>query len=146
MYQHSSTFECVLRLKSPPGAPEQLGLTYLAAQNFAAAASAFRRATELNPKDWRANLKLSELMSATRKKALLEEVASRPQEVLRTVPGNTEARDTLALTDLRQGSADAASIILEETLHRFPSHLQSWPPCLRACGSIKKIIKPPRKF
>lgn len=103
----------------------QLGLAYLGSNNIPRAAGSFRKATELNPKHWQANLKLAELMAATRNAALLEEAANRIHGVLEALPENTEAMNALAVTELRQGNTAEAVDRLEKTLEKFPAHLQS---------------------
>jgi len=103
----------------------QLGLAYLATQNPSAAATAFRKATDLNPQHWNANLKLAELMSMTRNEALLQEAADRIHAVLGVLPDNAEASDALAVTEFQTGKASEAASRLEETLVKFPAHLQS---------------------
>ena len=55
----------------------QIGLTYLATANTRGAATAFRRALELNPKHVGAQLKLAEMMVASRSHDWLEEASSR---------------------------------------------------------------------
>ena len=103
----------------------QLGLAYLTTRNLIGAAQAFRKATELNPQHWQANLKLTELLAATRNQALLTDAAARLHNILKTAPDNAEALDTLAITEAQQGRIDDAAKRLQETLAKFPAHLQS---------------------
>ena len=84
-----------------------------------------RRATELNPQHWLANLKLAEIITATRKKELLDEAADRIHKVLNAMPDNLEAADALAVTEIRQGNTAEAASRLEQTLKTMPAHLQS---------------------
>ena len=103
----------------------QLGLAYLATRNFPAAAGALRKATELNPKHEAAQLKLSELMLATRDKAYIAEATDRLSAVLGNSPRNVEAIDRLALGEWELGKAEAATNRLEEALRIFPTHLST---------------------
>src|SRR5437016_5096565 len=75
----------------------QSGLTYLATENIPGAVAAFRKATELNPKHAGAQLKLAELMTASRNKELVQDAEARLQNILAASPDNPEAIDTLAL-------------------------------------------------
>ena len=103
----------------------QLGLTYLAAGNFANGFVALRRATELNPKHAGAQLKLSEIMTASPNQADLRNAVGRLESVLTASPDNIEATDTLAMAEWRLGKIDDASKRLEEALQRFPASLRS---------------------
>ncbi len=103
----------------------QLGLAYLATHNVVRAAPALRRATELNPQHWQANLKLAEIMATTHKKELLDDAADRIHKVLSALPDNAEAADALAVTEIRQGNAAKGAERLEETLKKMPTHLES---------------------
>src|SRR4051812_43394902 len=67
----------------------QIGVTYLASGNYATAATAFRKATELNPKHQQAQLKLAELMTTSPKVEFVQQAASRLQEVLSASPDNS---------------------------------------------------------
>jgi len=103
----------------------QLGLAYLASNDFNTAASYFKRATELNPKHTGAQLKLAELMSTSRTKEILEEAQKRTQDVLKSLPDDAEALDVLASTELRLGEPESAEAHLEQALRKSPSHLRS---------------------
>ena len=103
----------------------QLGLAHLSVKALPQAASAFRKAIELNPKHNGAQLKFAELMLASRNHELMEQAASRLQDILKSAPDDTEVLDAMAVAEMRLGKPDEAARRLEETLHRFPSHLQS---------------------
>jgi len=87
----------------------QLGLAYVATHDYQAAAGALLKATELNPKHEGAQLKLSELMLATRNKAYITEATDRLATILGNSPGNVEAIDWLALGEWESGKADSAA-------------------------------------
>ena len=103
----------------------QMGLALLAGGNAGSAVAAFRKATELNPKHAGAQLKLAELMTASRNKDLIEKAADRLRGILAVSPDNTEANDTLALAEWQLGQTDDAARRLEETLQKLPSHLEA---------------------
>jgi tetratricopeptide (TPR) repeat protein len=103
----------------------QLGLAYLASNDFNTAASYFRKASELNPKHTGAQLKLAELMSTSRSKDMVEEAQKRTQDVLVLLPDDTEALNVLAVTELRLGKPESAEAHLEQALRKSPSNLRS---------------------
>jgi len=103
----------------------QLGLAYLASNDFNTAAAYFRKATELNPKHTGAQLKLAELMSTSRSKEVVEEAQKRTQDVLTLLPDDIEALNALAITELRLGKPESAEAHLEQALRDSPSDLKS---------------------
>jgi len=103
----------------------QLGLAYLASNDFNTAAAYFRRATELNPKHTGAQLKLAELMSTSRSKEVVEEAQRRTQDVLTLLPEDIEALNVMAVTELRLGKPESAEAHLEQALRDSPSDLRS---------------------
>jgi len=103
----------------------QLGLAYLASNDFNSAASAFLKATELNPKHTDAQLKLAEMMTTSRSKEVLEDAQKRSQDVLNLLPDNIEALHILALTELRLGNPQSAEAHLRQALQKAPSDLKS---------------------
>jgi tetratricopeptide (TPR) repeat protein len=110
----------------------QLGLTYLALSDFNAAASCFRKAAELNPKHAGAQLKLAELMATSRSKEVVQEAQKRSQGVLALLPGDPDALDVLAVTELKLGKPESAEAHLEQALKTSPSHLKSSVALARA--------------
>ncbi|MBZ5582678.1 MAG: tetratricopeptide repeat protein [Acidobacteriia bacterium] len=103
----------------------QLGLTYLAISDFTSAVTFFRRASELNPKHAEAQLKLSELMVASRSADMLLEAQKRTRGVLDLQPDNIEALNLLALTELELGKPESAEALLQQALRKAPGSLQS---------------------
>jgi tetratricopeptide (TPR) repeat protein len=103
----------------------QLGLAYLALNDFNSAASCFRKTVELNPKHAGAQLKLAELMAASSSKEIVQEAQRRSLDVLKLLPGDPDALDALALTELKLGKPESAEVHLEQALKTSPRHLQS---------------------
>ena len=103
----------------------QMGLAYLASTDFNTAASYFRKATELNPKHTGAQLRLAELMVASRSRELVEEAAKRTQDVLTLLPDDADALNILAATDLRLGKPESAQAHLEQALRKSPDNLRA---------------------
>ena len=103
----------------------QLGLAYLATNDFNIAGSYFLKATELDPKHTGAQLKVAELMSTSRTKEIVEEAQKRTQDVLKLLPDDTEALDVLAFTELKLGKPESAEAHLEQALRKSPNHLRS---------------------
>lgn len=103
----------------------QLGLAYLASGNPNAAVAGFRQAIRLNPKHAGAQLKLAEMMAASRNRDLMSQAATRLQDLVSTSPDNLEASDALALTQMQLGKPEEAAKLMETTLGKFPQHLQA---------------------
>ncbi len=103
----------------------QLGLAYLASNDYNTAGSYFHKATELNPKHTGAQLKLAELMSTSRAKEMVQEAQRRTKDVLTLLPEDTDALDVLAFTELRLGQPESAEAHLEQALRKSPSNLRS---------------------
>lgn len=103
----------------------QMGLAYLGVSDTPVAAGAFRRAAELNPQHLQAQLKLAQIMTATRDRLLVQEASARLEAVLASTPDNPEASDTLAVAEWKLGQPEDATRRLEDTLQKFPAHLQS---------------------
>jgi tetratricopeptide (TPR) repeat protein len=103
----------------------QLGLAYLASNDFNTAAAYFQKASELNPKHTEAQLKLAELMSTSRSKEVVEQAQKRTQDVLTVLPDDIEALNVLAITELRLGKPESAEAHLEQALRKSPSDLKS---------------------
>jgi len=103
----------------------QLGLAFSQSGNLSDAVASFRKATELNPKHTGAQLKLAELMAASRNKELIEQAATRLQDIIAASPDNSEAIDSLAQAELFLGKPEEAAKLLDESLRTFPAHLES---------------------
>ena len=103
----------------------QIGLVYLASGNLRYAIASLQKATELNPRHEKAQLKLAELMTSSRDAVVLQQAATRLETLLSASPDNPEANDALALTEWKLGKTGEATSRLENTLQKFPSRLQT---------------------
>jgi tetratricopeptide (TPR) repeat protein len=100
-----------------------IGIAYLKSGNIGLAVAALRHATDLNPKHTQAQMKLSEILTASRKQDLVEQAAKRLQDVLAASPGNVEASETLAVAESELGKSGDAIKDLEEILQKVPADL-----------------------
>ena len=104
----------------------QLGLAQLDLGAAQGAAYEFTRAAQLNPKHLGTQLKLAEMMGASRNPDVVKEGERRAQEVLAIEPGNPDALQALAAAELNLGEDPAEAVAhLEEALDRVPQHLDS---------------------
>lgn len=103
----------------------QLGLAYLGVDNYRGAVGEFQRAVQLNPNHHKADLKLAELMTATRDQTMVQKAQEKIQGVLKQSPDDTEAMDALARTQLLLGEPGDAARVLGEALKESPSRVQS---------------------
>ena len=103
----------------------QMGMAYLASGTLGNGIASLRKATELNPRHEKAQLKLAELMTTSRDKELLQQAASRLEAVLSASPANSEANDALAIAEWKLGKTDEAIGRLAETIRKFPTRLQT---------------------
>lgn len=103
----------------------RLGLTYVGQHNVVAAYQAFRHATDLNPKHKGAQIKLAEILTATRRKDVLEDAAKRLRGVLADSPGAVEASDTLAVAEAEMGDTASATRRLNEIAEKAPADLHA---------------------
>src|SRR5215472_12624535 len=103
----------------------RMGLVYLEMGDGQNAVRALERATTLNPKHSGAQLKLAELMTATRDEKLIGEAITRLVDVFGPSPDDPEAADTLALANWKLGKPEDAMHRLEEALKNFPTHLET---------------------
>ncbi len=110
----------------------QLGLTYLGTGNRGAALTCLRKATELDPKHAAAQLKLAGLLATARDPATLADAEKRAQGVAAAFPGNTDALNTLAMTELRLGKPGEAERHLDRALALLPGSLESSALLMRA--------------
>lgn len=102
-----------------------IGVDYLKSGNVGPAVAALRHATDLNPKHTQAQLKLAEILTASRKQDLVEQAAQRLKDVLAGSPDNLEASDTLAVAESELGKGDDGIDRLEEVLRKAPSDLHA---------------------
>jgi tetratricopeptide (TPR) repeat protein len=103
----------------------QIGLAAREARDLPAAATAFKKAAELNPKHAGAQLRLAELMAVTGDPRLLKDAESRLKGLMETSPVNPEILSVLAMTELRLGNTQDAIENLKEVLAKAPQQLSS---------------------
>ncbi len=103
----------------------RMGLVYLEGGDMAGAARSFQKATALNPKHSAAQLKLAELMTASKDEKYIAEAVSRLHSAFGESPDNPEAIDTLALAEWELGKPQDAIRRFDAALEKFPGHLQS---------------------
>ncbi len=104
----------------------QLGLAYMAGGDAKSAALDFKKATELNPRHTGAQLKLGEMMAASRNKDELEEAEKHAQAVLALSPDDPDALNVIAAAQLKLGDPQSAQSSLEQALRKSPAHVKSW--------------------
>ena len=103
----------------------QLGLAYLADGKLTDSVGALTKATALDPKHAKAQVKLAELMALSGIPSVIREGEKRVQDVLAATPGNPDALNALALSELALGNPQDAEHHLEEALQKLPQNLNS---------------------
>ena len=103
----------------------QIGLADLGSGNAQAAAGELLQATQLDPKHVAAQLKLAELMTANQNPDVVKEGQKKAQDVLVLSPGNPDALETLAVSELRLGDPADAVQHLDQALHNAPQNLNA---------------------
>ena len=103
----------------------QIGIAWMAAGSGDDALIALVKAGELAPARTDIQIKLAELLTASRRKNLVEQARIKLQSILKTAPDDQEANDTLAKADLLLGNTEDAANRLEEELKKYPKDLQS---------------------
>lgn len=101
----------------------QLALAYLGSGNAQTAINELLQAAQLDPKHVGAQLKLAEFMTASQNIDVVKAGQKKAQEILAISPGNADALQALAVSELRlQDPADAVQH-LGEVLQKVPQHL-----------------------
>lgn len=103
----------------------QTGLASLGLGDTRNALANFNKATQLNPKHAGAQLKMAELMTSSRNKALVQEAEKRLNEMLPGSSSNVELLNTLASAEAQLGKSEDAVHHLEQALEKSPAHLIS---------------------
>jgi tetratricopeptide (TPR) repeat protein len=101
----------------------QIALASLQTGDYGQAASALRKALDLNPKHQGAQLQLSRLLVDTNDPELIQQARGRLEDLLRDSPVNIKALRVLALSDLKLGSLGDAAQHLQEALANAPQDL-----------------------
>jgi tetratricopeptide (TPR) repeat protein len=103
----------------------RMGLAYMEQNSIGAAVTAYRKAIELNPQHVDARLKLAELMASSAAQSDIQVAEKQMRELLAFRPNSTDARNVLAVAELRLGKVDDAVKLLEEALEISPVNLRS---------------------
>jgi tetratricopeptide (TPR) repeat protein len=103
----------------------QLGRAYAAMGDFAQAAGCYRKAVEVEPSHAGAQFELAELMSRSRGSGHLEEAQARARDLVALRPGDVDALNLLAYTELRLGKTESAESHLQEALRKSPGHVKA---------------------
>jgi tetratricopeptide (TPR) repeat protein len=103
----------------------QIGVAYLSTRTYDTAVAAFQKALSLNPKHPGAQLKLAGLMTTSFDTKVLGDAQKRLQELVANSPDNTEAIDTLAMTEWKLGRPEEAAKMLDQALMKSPSDIAS---------------------
>jgi len=99
----------------------QAGVAYLQMLDVPSAFVNFRKAVELNPRHTGAQIRLAELLSASHDPASVREAADHAREVLKLLPDDRSALNTLAITEFELGkTADAESHLKEALAQASP--------------------------
>ena len=101
----------------------QIGMAYNGTQEHNAAAIAFRRCLELNPKHTLAQLRYSQLAAMTNDKELIQDANNRLKGLLQSSGRSAEVLNTLAFTELKLGNLSLAEQTLEQVLAQSPGEV-----------------------
>lgn len=103
----------------------QLGWAFLGQRDLRDAAVAMKKATELNPRNTMAQVKLAELLVLAGTDDLAKQSENRMRDLLNGLPDNPDALTALALAELRFGDTREGEQHLRRALEKFPENLQS---------------------
>jgi putative PEP-CTERM system TPR-repeat lipoprotein len=103
----------------------QVSLAYLAIGDYRSALVELQRAIKLNPKHLAAQVKLSEIYTATTDKNFWQEAENRLHGVLAAAPDNVDALNTLAIAEWELGDQQQAEEHLRVALTKAPQNVQT---------------------
>jgi tetratricopeptide (TPR) repeat protein len=103
----------------------QEGIAFIGLDNYRLALRSLTRATQLDPKNVAAQVKLTQLLSSSQNEPSLHRAEEQGKTALSLSPDNPDTLDALALTELKLGNADDAARYLEQVLGKFPQRLRS---------------------
>jgi putative PEP-CTERM system TPR-repeat lipoprotein len=112
--------------QATPKDPEpyyQLGLGFLAMQDYRTALISFRKALELNPNHVGAQLKIAQMKVNSGDAGLMKEAEAQLGTLLDGAPSNTDALDALALAQLKLADSETAAQTLDRALTQSPGDL-----------------------
>jgi len=108
-----------------PEAHYQLGLALVDSGDVAIGAAQLRKATELSPKHYAAQLSLAQLMLTSTDPEILAEAQKRLEGVVEAQPGNAVAITALGFTDWKLGHPERAEQRFRAALEKDPKHLDA---------------------
>jgi tetratricopeptide (TPR) repeat protein len=103
----------------------QEGVAYIGLENYRLAFRALTRATQLDPKNVAAQVKLTQLLSASQAVEYLRQAEVQGKTALTLSPDNPDTLDALGLAEWKLGNPDDAARYLERSLGKFPQRLRS---------------------
>src|SRR5260370_282977 len=103
----------------------RVSLAYLAIGDYRSALVELQRAIKLNPKHLAAQVKLSEIYTATTDKNFWQEAENRLQGVLTAAPDNVDALNTLAIAEWELGDQQQAEEHLRVAFTKAPQNVQT---------------------
>jgi putative PEP-CTERM system TPR-repeat lipoprotein len=101
----------------------QLGLGFLALQDYRSALVSFRKALEINPDHLQSQLKIAQMKVNSGDAGLLKEAEVQLGTILSDAPSNTDALDALALAQLKLSENETATQTLDRALSQAPADL-----------------------
>ena len=119
----------------------QLGLGFVNQGNLRDAAVAMKKATELNPRNTAAQVKLAEIYALAGDEEAAKLGKVRMQDILSDSPDNPDALTALALAELRFGDVREGEQHLQQALSKFPQILQSSMILARVLDSVIAVEK-----
>jgi len=117
----------------------EIGVALQSLGDMRNAAGAFRRATQLDPKNTSAQLAYAELLSLSRDPATLGDAESMFKTVLSATPNDPRAMDDLAVTEFKLGRTDQATEELALSLQKAPSYVQTYFDIVRVKLAQKDV-------
>ena len=103
----------------------QEGVAYIGLGNHKAAYQALARAAQLDPKHLGVQVRLTEVLSATRNLEFLRQAEQHGKTAVTLSPDDPGALDALALAELRLGNDADALRYLQQVLDKSPQHLRT---------------------
>ena len=117
----------------------EIGVALQSLGDMRSAAGAFKRATQLDPKNTSAQLAYAELLSLSRDPSALGDAEIMLKAVLSATPNDPRAMDDLAVTEFKLGRTDEAGEELALSLQKAPSYVQTYFDIVRVKLAQKDV-------